>query len=96
MNTLKSKWVITRKMHTCFGCCNRHPIGSNMHYFAGVVDGDFSTSYTCQLCSIIINNNPIVFDDGFFEGAVIDFWNEYPGEYRIARKELDSKAANDV
>ena len=54
MRMLKSKWVITRKQHTCFGCCNRYSIGTKMHYFAGVIDGDFCSSYTCDLCNIII------------------------------------------
>ncbi len=92
MNILKSKWVITKKQHTCFGCCNRYSIGTKMHYFVGVIDGDFCSSYTCELCNIVINNNPIEFDDGFNEGGVSDFCNDYPDEYPIARKEL--KAAN--
>jgi hypothetical protein len=88
MRILQSKWVKIRKPHNCFGCCQNYSAGSKMHYWVGVIDEEFNYTYTCQICNIIIENNPSEFDDGFLQGQISDFCNEYPEELKAALKEL--------
>jgi hypothetical protein len=60
----------TRKDHNCFGCCEKIPSGSSAHYYAGVFEGYFSTSYYCIPCKKYVDENPEDWSEGFYYGDI--------------------------
>jgi len=47
---LKSKNVITRKPHRCWGCAKTYPSGSNMSAVSCAEGGTVETIYWCPTC----------------------------------------------
>lgn len=63
-NILKNKEVKIRKPRICWGCGDTVPVGRVMKYVVSVDDGDFGTTYWCDLCDAYINLFPSLADDG--------------------------------
>lgn len=63
---LKSKTVKIKKERQCFSCYRKFPIGIKMAYCVGIVEGDFSATYSCMTCVEIMNGcDEISFPEGF-------------------------------
>ncbi len=56
MEILRSKIVVTRKEHQCFGCNNIFPLGSRMHYTVSVESRDFLSAYWCLVCVAVMDD----------------------------------------
>jgi hypothetical protein len=68
---LKYKEVKIKKPHTCWGCNITCVPGFKMKYSVGVCDGEFSTSYWCEICDIFLTKG------GFEDGVA---FGEFKGE----------------
>jgi len=78
---LKYKEVKIRKNRICFGCNACCVVGYTMMYSVGVFEGEFSTSYWCEICDLYLKKGG--FEDGVAYGEFkteynyIDFKNKY-------------------
>lgn len=77
--TAQLKWVLVRKPRRCFGCCIEYPIKTRMHYWAGVFEGDFSSTYLYEQCEAAHSKNYFN-GEAFGEGDLKEFWMEEPKE----------------
>lgn len=85
--TLKDKEVKIKKERQCFSCYRKFPIGTTMHYWAGIYEGDFSSVYLCLTCQKIMDADS---ENEFPEGFVYDCLDkgETPEQYLEKLKEL--------
>jgi len=74
---LKYIEVKIKKPHTCWGCNVTCVPGFKMKYSVGVFDGDFSTSYWCEICDSFLTTGHFN-DDGVAYG---EFKGEAEYEY---------------
>lgn len=74
---LKYIEVKIKKPHTCWGCNVTCVPGFKMKYSVGVFDGDFSTSYWCEICDSFLATGHFN-DDGVAYG---EFKGEAEYEY---------------
>ena len=63
---VKSKTVITRKPHHCWGCTKEYPAGSEMACVVSVDGGVIGRAYWCNSCNDFLRKH----------GAEIDPWND--------------------
>ena len=49
--TLKCKEVKIKKDRHCFGCTKKHSSGKKMFYLVNIYEGNFCTSYWCDVCN---------------------------------------------
>jgi len=86
---LKSKDVITRKPHDCFGCNKTYSPSTSMKR-QSVKDGNtVFTSYLCETCQEVIART-FEYGDEFGEG---DVRNGDPEYWEDMSRELQSKEA---
>ncbi|MDA8212113.1 MAG: hypothetical protein M0021_09585 [Clostridia bacterium] len=78
----------TRKEHQCKGCLIKIPAGSGAKYFAGRVEGEFSTGYLCKECDKYLREHSKDFEDFWHEGEIGELRRE--AGYRQADSEWDS------
>ena len=72
MTTLSNRTVKIRKQRKCFSCYRTFEIGMQMNYWAGIVDGDFCTCYSCLACVQVMNMREDPDEEGFPEGYVFE------------------------
>lgn len=60
----KSKEVLTRKEHLCWGCAEKFPPKSRMVKQDGKYDNEVSTTYWCRMCFAYIKTLSDT-EDGF-------------------------------
>jgi len=65
------KYVVSKKNHRCFGCCQCIPSGTKVKYFTGVCDGDFYYGYLCPVCVIVLEDFDN-YDDKYYEGDLYE------------------------
>lgn len=64
--TLRSSNVITKKVHRCFSCLRDFPKKTKMSYWVGVLDGEFSSSYSCNTCvEVMTLDNEDEYPEGY-------------------------------
>ena len=75
--TLKSKMVITRRLHYCLGCTNQLSAGTRMYYWFAVENGtgQGDGSYLCMPCYDYVTQHPDAWDDQW-DGIGFGFVNE--------------------
>jgi hypothetical protein len=77
----KTKKVITKKDHRCFGCFQIIPTGRKVEYFAGLCESDFTYGYVCEVCQIVLEDYD--YDDNtWYEGELIQSKNEWESAAR--------------
>ena len=73
---VRSKYVITRKLHKCFGCLESFPAGTEMLAQTNIGDGRIYTIYICDECEdFMTKNHDLCYDPSGFcyqEGCVRD------------------------
>ena len=73
----RTKRVVTKKDHQCFGCGQTIPAGRKVEYFTALCDGDFSYGYVCEICEIVLEDHDY-YDGYWYEGDLIQdicAWN---------------------
>lgn len=72
---LRSKNVITRKPHKCFGCMRTFPENTPMLFEAVAWDGTVDNNYFCASCQHVMSE--LSYMDTFGEGGLYDAAVEY-------------------
>ena len=70
MTELKHKVVKIKKPRRCHGCNEKFEAGSEMIYYVGIFEGDFSTSYWCKPCNAYVIKYSNDFEDGIGYGEL--------------------------
>lgn len=89
MYTLKDKNVKIKIPRKCWGCATTVRPGRTMKYNVSVIQGNFSTSYWCEVCDAYIRESNEDFSDGIaqyeFQGefAYYQFKKSYLCQERI-------------
>lgn len=84
---LQNKSVTTRKAHKCWGCGREFPKGSDLRYIVSVDQGEFGSSYWCEVCDECWNRQGYDTDDGINMG---DMRHNDPEAWEECRKEIES------
>lgn len=81
--TLKYKTVKIKKPRLCWGCGFTSDIGKSMNYIVSICEGDFGTSYWCEVCEEYLKASKGEFEHGVaqfefrFEADYNNFKNKY-------------------
>ncbi len=80
METLRSKTIICRKEHICWGCRTIIPAKSRILTVVTVDGGTINTARWCTICSEVLRQyrykiDP--WDEGMPDGIIIDEFIEY-------------------
>ena len=89
--TLKHRKVKIRKPHFCHGCLRKAPIGAEIRYYVGITEGDFNTSYWCEVCDAYVKKYSFDIEDAIGEGDLADGNNyeKFKKDF-IKQKEYDN------
>ncbi len=87
MGWIKNYTVKTRKPHSCFGCADEHPKGTNMEIIVWAEDGYISKNYWCDVCRAFWDKNMDA-DDTIDPG---DLKREYPDEWEAMKQKVEGK-----
>jgi hypothetical protein len=82
MYTLKDKNVKIKKPRACWGCGIIMPTGRIMRYNVSILEGNFGTSYWCEVCDAYLRESNEDFSDGI---AQYEFKGEF--NYRLFKKD---------
>jgi len=75
--TLKSRNVKIRKPRLCWGCGFTLDIGKTMNYVVSICEGQFGTSYWCEICESYLEAA-----NGEFAYGVAQFEFRFEEDYR--------------
>lgn len=68
---LKSKDLKIRKEQQCFSCLRTFPKDTLMYYQVSIIDGDFCTTYTCNVCKEIMSlSYEFEYEHGYVDGML--------------------------
>ena len=73
-HTLRSKKVITRKGHKCFGCEEYYPKGNRMRVETTLGDGRIYDLYLCRRCQEAADTY-VKYGDVYYQGDLRELWS---------------------
>lgn len=86
---IRSKWVITRKAHKCFGCGRAFPKKSRMMTWTYVEDG-ISTDHICETCEHVYMKH--ISPDEIYSCEIVDYENWEEAKEMIEPKTYEELA----
>lgn len=85
------KEVVTRKTHSCCGCCEVIPKGASAYYLTAFPDGKATHAYLCKVCDAVACDPNGLDGEDFFDGEVRD---SFPDLWEKHRKRLEEEVEN--
>lgn len=89
----ENKLVHTRKAHRCYECGFEIPVGSKVRRFKGLMDGEWDSAITCQMCDAIwdvIERKNLT--DHLCHGGILDYAYELSIDFMDTFLLFDSAA----
>lgn len=78
MNIIQDKKVITRNVHSCWGCGRKYPAKTEMRRTVSVDGGEIGSAYWCKVCSEFMDTlDADEAEDGFCPSDLLRY-EEHP------------------